>query len=187
MPTPMKQKEYEDAGGQGTGETWSAPLDGTPMPNAPWRAATSHRTSNAGSGQAEAHRAKQRSKAGHTASCASWDGHECDHTEQSKPRWEYYYATQEHTSTSKEQFPSSSRGKGKQCTEATLDATIRWPTSLQTTVVNVTVRCLRASRYGGGATASPTEAAEDEKHKRHGSRVTPIAFPTCGRLKDETE
>ena len=31
----------------------------------------------------------------------------------------------------------------------------------------------------------PTEAAEDEKHKRYGPRVTPIAFSTCERLRRE--
>ena len=74
---------------------------------------------------------------------------------------------------------------GQRCTEAILDAAIRWPTSLHTTVVDITVRCPHASRYGGGVTASPTAAAEDEKHKRNGPQVTPIAFSTYGRLGRE--
>ena len=60
-------------------------------------------------------------------------------------------------STSREQFPNSSRGRGHKCTEAMLDAAIRWPTSLHTTVADVTVRCPHASRGAGGVTASPTE------------------------------
>ena len=75
--------------------------------------------------------------------------------------------------------------RGQKCTEAILDAAIRWPTSLHTTVVDITVRCPHASRYGGGVTAPPTEAAEDEKHKRYGPQVTPIAFSTYGRLGRE--
>ena len=64
--------------------------------------------------------------------------------------------------------------QGQQCTEAILDAAIRWPTSLHTTVADVTARCPHASRHGRGGTASSSEAAEDEKHKRY-RRVTPIA------------
>ena len=45
--------------------------------------------------------------------------------------------------------------------------------------------CPHASRYGGGVTASPTEAAEDEKLKRFGPRVAPMAFSTYGRLGRE--
>ena len=71
---------------------------------------------------------------------------------------------------------------GQRCTEATLHAAIRWPTSFHTTVVDITVRCPHASRYGGGVTASPTAAAEDEKHKRYGPQVTPIDFSTYGGL-----
>ena len=48
--------------------------------------------------------------------------------------------------------------------------------SLHTTDVDITVRCPHASRHGGGVTASPSAAAEDEKHKRYGPQVTPIAF-----------
>ena len=66
-----------------------------------------------------------------------------------------------------------------------LDAATRWRTSLHTTVPNVTARCPHASPYGGGVTASPTKAAEDEKHKRYGPKITPIAFSTYRRLGRE--
>ena len=73
----------------------------------------------------------------------------------------------------------------QECTEAILDAAIRRPTSLHTAVADVTARCPHASRCRGDVTTSPTEAAEDEKHKRHGPRVTPIAFSTNERLGRE--
>ena len=95
--------------------------------------------------------------------------------------------TLEHTLTLREQSPSSSQERVQTCTEATLDAAIRWPTSFHTTVVDVTVRCPHASRYGGGVTASPTEAAEDKKHKRYGPRVSPLSRLVADLdVKDET-
>ena len=77
--------------------------------------------------------------------------------------------------------------QGLKRTEAILDEAIRWPTSLHTTVADVTARCPHASRHGRGGTASSSEAAEDEKHKRY-RRVTPIASrPTDdSAAKDET-
>ena len=210
-----KEKERRpEAGGPGTGGTWSAPPDGTVMPNAHWRAATQARIGCINIPQ----NIKSRLK--------THGGSRSDLTAQSKPRWEDFCATLVHTLTSREQFPNSSRGMdkgarkqyltqrsdgprpstqqlltspfvvrmphvmeaasrlqvqttlggllrntgahvdleraipelftwhGQRCTEAILDAAIRWPTSLHTTVVDITVRCPHASRYGGGVTAS---------------------------------
>ena len=60
-----KKGRRPEAGGPGTGGTWSAPPDGTLMPNAQRKrgevASTSHRTPNASSRRTEAHLARQRS------------------------------------------------------------------------------------------------------------------------------
>ena len=137
----------------------------------------SHRTSNASAKQTEAQRAKQRlTRAGCTACCASWDRHEIrPHGAVQTTLGGLLRNSGEHTSTSREQIPELFTWQGQKCT-AILDTAIRWPTSLHTTVVDVTARCPHASRYGSGVPASPTKAAEDEKHKRHGSRVTPHRF-----------
>ena len=147
-------------------------------------ASTSRRTPNANSRRTAAHRARQRStQAGHRQLCKL--GPARLRPTESKPRWEDCCQAQAHTSTSREQSPNSFTWQVQKCTEAVLDAAIRWLSSLHTTVADVTVRCPHASRCRGDVTASPTEAAEDEKHKRHGPRVTPIAFSTFGRLGRE--
>ena len=190
-----KEKERRpEAGGPGTRGTWSAPPDGTLLPNAHWRAATQARIGCINIPQ----NIKCRLKTNAGLPCETTIDQGGIHSQLCKmgpARMRPHRAVQTtlggllpntgaHVDLERA-IPELFTWQGQKCTEAILDAAIRWPTSLHTTVVDVTVRCPHASRYGGGVTASPTEAAEDEKHKRYGPRVTPIALSTYGRLGRE--
>ena len=190
-----KEKERRpEAGGPGTGGTWSAPPDGTLMPNAHWRAATQARLGCIDIPQ----NIKCKLKANGGLPCQTIFDQSGLHSQLCKmgpARMRPHRAVQTtlggllrntgaHVDLERA-IPELFTWQGQKCTEAILDAAIRWPTSLHTTVVDVTVCCPHASRYGGGVTASPTEAGEDEKHKRYGSRVTPVAYSTYGRLGRE--
>ena len=189
-PTAMKREEYEDAGGPGTGGTWSAAPDGTPMPNAHWRAATQARVGCINIPQDTTCRLK----ANGCSSCEATIDQSGIHSQLCKlapARMRPHRGVQTtlggplrntgaHADLERES-PDLFTWQGQKYT-ATLDAAIRWLMSLHTTV-RWCYRCPHASRYGGAVTASPTEAAEDEKHKRYADPgVTPIAFSTSGRL-----
>ena len=195
--THSNEKEKErrpEAGGPGTGGTWSAPPDGTVMPNAHWRAATQARIgcinipqniecrleTNGGSSC----EATLDQSGTHSQLCKLGPGRMRPHRAVQTTLGGLLRNTGAHVDLERA-IPELFTWHGQKCTEAILDAAIRWPTSLHTTVVDITVRCPHASRYGGGVTASPTAAAEDEKHKRYGPQVTPIAFSTYDRLGRE--
>ena len=174
--------------------TWSAPPDCTLMPNAHWRAATQARIGCINIPQ----NIKCRLKTNGGSSCEATLDQGGTHSQLCKmgparmrPRRAVQTtlggllrSTGAHVDLERA-LPELFTWHGQKCTEARLDAAIRWPTSLHTTVVDITVRCPHASRYGGGVTASPTAAGEDEKHKRYGPQVTPVAFSTYGRLGRE--
>ena len=150
-------------------------------------ASTSHRTSNAGSRQMEVHHAKQHlTKVGHSQLCKLGPARRRPHRAVQTTLGGLLRNTGAHVDLERAS-PELFTWHGQKFTEAILDAASRWPTSLHTTVFDITVRCPHALRYGGDVTASPTAAAEDEKHKRYGPQVTPIAFSAALDEKEEMQ
>ena len=122
------------------------------------------------------HAKQHLTKVGSTASCASWDLRECGVTAQSKPRWEDFCATLVHTSSSREQFPNSSRG---------MSTSVRKQSSTQRS--DGPRPCTPQLLTSPFVVRMPhvTEAASRHPHKRYGPQETPIAFSTYGRLGRE--
>ena len=73
--------------------------------------------------------------------------------------------------------------KDSACVDAIMDAIAWWPGRLQRHLVDVTIRCPHAARYGPGDDV--TQRAENEKHHRYGQSVWPLAYTSYGRLGRE--
>ena len=180
MPTPMKQKEYEDAGGQGTGETWSAPLDGT-LISEDWM--HQHPTEHQMQAQGKRRRIVR----------------------SNDPKRDTQPVVQAGTGTNAT-TPSSPNHAGSTTTQRRSTRRPRKSNfrALHVARANNARKQYSTQRSDGPRPSTPqllmlpfvvcvphvTEAAprhHQPKPRRTKSRVTPIAFPTYGRLKDETQ
>ena len=179
------------AAGPGVGSTWTAPPDGTLLPNAHWRVATQLRLGcmeiPAGCvcnlETKEGHSCQQAIDAQgiHPQLCARGPARMRTHrgiqtTLGSQLR--HVGACVDYERTIPELCEWLEDGT---CKEAIVDAAVRFPTSLHTTVIDVTIRSPHASRYASNTTTTVT-TAEAEKRQRYGSTITPVVYTPYGRL-----
>ena len=153
MDTKQRRRENTkvEAGGPGTGGT-----DGIFMPNAHWIAATQARTgctnipqnttcklkANGGS-QAET---TIDPSGTHSQLCNLGPARMRPHRAVQTTLGGLLRSTGAHVDLERA-IPELFTWQWQQCAEAMLDAAIRWPTSLHTTVADVAARCPHASRF----------------------------------------
>ena len=76
--------------------------------------------------------------------------------------------------------------KGK-IKEALLDLVIRAPANTRSRYIDVTIRCPhRKGEDHGNKTGAVAERGEDEKERRYGAQVMPIAIESYGRMSKES-
>ena len=186
-----KKTTQRAAAGPGVGSVWTAPPDGSLLPNAHWRVATQARLSVMAIAPGTA--CALQSRGGH--SCQAVIGrtgihpqlcdrgparlrtHRCVQTTLGT-RLRQAGAITDYERTVPELCEWMPDGT---CREAIVDIAARWPTGLRTTVLDVTIRSPHAARYEGHTT-STVDLAESEKQRRYGESITPIAYTTYGRL-----